>query len=250
MLNQEALPVRPQLLVRHRIEARPRGPQPRHQLRARRRRLELLHPERPLECRPDRCAALLVLVAGRRLVRGNPRLRAEEQVVHRLRRQPRRALAEDPGHRGVEVAVPPEHAQRLHVVGRKLVVRERADLGQRVAPCTLDVRLHQQAERERCHGVREHFADVGAGPQRVPLAGLATDDPWLHTATSVVTSLNGAEGGRAYTSSRPPARAWSSSTAATTCYSSTSPPGTPSRRSAGVPRRDRACGSHLTRLHR
>jgi hypothetical protein len=69
---------------------------------------------RPLEDLADAAVRSSFWSPGRRLIGRNARLRAEEEVVHRLRREAGRALAQDACHRRVQVAVATEDAQRLH----------------------------------------------------------------------------------------------------------------------------------------
>ena len=130
MVQVEPLPVCPQLFVRHSVEVRPVCTQLSDEFRALCWNVQVLDGKRPLEHLADCGGSLLVPVSWRYLVRLDARLCTKEQIVHRLRGESRPTFAEDSRNCGVEVAVPAEDPQRLHVVRRELVVGEGAHLDQ------------------------------------------------------------------------------------------------------------------------
>ena len=94
------------------------------------------------------------------LVVGDPGLDTEELLVHRPPRQPRCPLAEQADQRGVEVAVPAEHAELAELVGGELVELERTHPAPGVAPTELG-QPQSGVAGQRCDRVGEHLADVG-----------------------------------------------------------------------------------------
>ena len=85
--------------------------------------------EDPPEGRLDRVGLRRVVVAGHRLVGRHALHLAPERVVHLLRGEARGADAEDPGDRGVEVAVAAEAPDDLGVRRRELARRRRRRSG-------------------------------------------------------------------------------------------------------------------------